>query len=156
MKRALSLCLVMAFFVSMVFVSGAEARPSWISVKYSGFTVHRNSGQNDPAQPGYYFAQIKATCTNNGSQVVTGLSSRSMGFTAEAFQGSTPVGTGKGSISINEPASLDPVNPGESFAITYSVPIMAIEGGSLEQFNSSGNARLRKYKLQHYFTVMTK
>ncbi len=156
LKKSLSLCFVCMLFASVLWVSNAEARPAWVGVKYSGFTLHRNANQTDPAQPAYYYAKIEAVCTNNSSnQIITGVSSRSMSFVAQAYNGSTMLGSAQGSVRINESASLNPVRPGETFIITYSVPVVATDGVSLEQFNRSAQARLRKYKLQHNFSVVT-
>ncbi len=155
LKKSLFSCALVMFFAAFLCTTGAEARPHWVSVAYSGFSIHKNADQTDPSQPGYYFAKIVATCTNNGSAVITGLSSRSMGFTAQAYEGANMVGTATGNIAINQASTLDPVHPGESFTITYSVPVMAVDGVSLQQFNSSYNARLRKYSLKHNFSVIT-
>ncbi len=156
LRKSLFPCLAMLLCFCFLSASVAQARPSWVSVAYSGFTLHKNADQTNPDAPGYYYAKIIATCTNNGNAIITGLSSRSMGFVAQAVEGGVQVGSAQGMIVIDTPATFEPVQPGETFTITYSVPVMSVEGVTLQQFNSAPYAKLRKYRLQHNFNVMTR
>ncbi len=147
---AVALLLLVTFLGAMA----AEARPGWVSVSYSGFSLHRNPNQNDVNGQGYYFAKIIATCVNNSSnQTISSITSRSMGFTANATANGATLGTVAGSITISTPESLTPVGPGESFRIEYSVPLLSLNGGSIEPFNAANGARLSRFKLKHDFQV---
>ncbi len=147
---SVALLLLATFMGSVV----AEARPAWVSVSYSGFSLHRNPNQNDVNGEGYYFAKIIATCVNNSSdKTISSITSRSMGFSANATGNGTSIGTATGSITISNPESLTPVGPGESFRIEYSVPVLGLNGGSVAPFNSSNGPRLSRYSLKHDFQV---
>ncbi len=132
----------------------ADARPSWITVSYSGFTIHKNPNQTNLDSPGYYYANIIATCVNNSTdRIITGVTSRSMGFNAIASGNNVDLGTATGTISIDEPSTLEPVHPGEAFTIEYNIPVLYINDAGTSLFNRSENPRLRTYNLTHDFQV---
>ncbi len=147
---AVAVFLMLGFMGAIV----AEARPGWVSVSYSGFSIHRNPSQPDINAEGYYFAKIIATCVNNSSdKTISSITSRSMGFTANGTASGATLGTVAGSITISTPESLTPVGPGESFRIEYSVPLLSLNGGSIAPFNTANGPRLSRYSLKHDFQV---
>ncbi len=152
-KKTIWTCLLVLLSTLTLFAT-AQARPSWISVSYSDFSVHRNPNQNDINAQGYYYAKISATCVNNSSdKTITTLTNRSMGFVANATGNDSSLGIAAGYIAINAPSNFEPVGPGEKFRIEYSVPVMFLNEGSVVPFNQSKNPRLSRYKLKHNFNV---
>ncbi len=157
-KKSIFAVFVCMFLISAFYIKESNARPSWISAAYSGWTVQRNTEVTDPNLPGYYYTKIIATCTNNSTdKIVTGIVDRRMGFNAQAFSGQTPLNyIASGNTQYSGTELVEDINPGESFKVTYLVPITKLEGAEISVFNNAQHPRLRKYKLQHFFNVQTK
>ncbi len=151
-KHMVIMASVLCAFLS--FAHYCEARPAWISISYSGFTLHRNPGQNDATKPGYYYAKIIATCQNNSTdKSVSSIVDRSMAFTANAHGNGMQLGEAAGSVRIDGAEAITSVGPGEVFKIEYSVPVLQFNGGDVAPFNSVPGARLNGYNLKHDFQV---
>ncbi len=151
-KHYVGIASVLLLFLSLSTI--CHARPAWVSISYSGFTLHRNHEQNDVAGQGYYYAKIIATCVNNSAdKTITGITNRSMAFTANARGNGMELGEASGSVVINNDEALTPVGPGETFRIEYSVPVLHLNGGSVAPLNNIPGARLSRYRLKHDFNV---
>ncbi len=151
-KHYVKIASMLLLFLS--FASFCEARPAWVSISYSGFTLHRNTEQNNAAGQGYYYAKIIATCVNNSmDKTISSITSRSMAFTANARGNGMALGEASGSILVNNPETLTPVGPGETFRIEYSVPVLYLNGGDVAPFNGIPGASLSRFKLKHDFQV---
>ncbi len=154
MFRKYVMALIFCLFTIIGFSNTTEARPAWVFVSYSDFSLHRNPNQNDVTAQGYYYVKIIATCVNNSAdKTVSSITRRSMAFTANAHGNGASLGQASGSVSIETPETLTPVAPGESFRIEYSIPVLMLNDGSVAPLNESQGARLNRFNLKHNFEV---
>jgi hypothetical protein len=159
MKAKVSLAALLLVFFTVAFAGEALAYPDWFAVKTRTWSVQKAG--SDSSKAGYYKLHLEVTHINNSKdRVVTNISDKygKITLTAEYMLGNkskkyTMVSDLTLRSSKNSQVTM---TPGETYTLTYDIPINDLENGiedvgwSWKQANAY-LAQVKKWKLSYTY-----